>query len=227
MSAAVTYLNARVVGHAADTVRVARGRVAALGGRPQRGDAVVDLDGAFVLPGLINAHDHLELNNFPRLKWRERYANAREWIADFQPRFATDPQLLGPLAVPLPARLFQGGLKNLLSGATMVAHHNPAHYTFQRSDFPVRVAGRLRYSHSLGVDGAATVAAEYRRTPRIAAPRAAGRGSFTPPRASTRRPRPSSTNWPRSAAWGRTRCWCTARPWARRRGPSWRRAARG
>ena len=34
---------------------------------------VVDLDEAVVLPGLINAHDHLELNSFPRLKWRPRY----------------------------------------------------------------------------------------------------------------------------------------------------------
>ena len=62
---------------------------------PQRGDLVVDLDEAVVLPGLINAHDHLELNSFPRLKWRPQYANVREWIADFQPRFASDPALGG------------------------------------------------------------------------------------------------------------------------------------
>ncbi|MCC7361381.1 MAG: amidohydrolase family protein [Anaerolineales bacterium] len=166
MSAAVTYLNARVVGAAADSLRVARGRVAALGERPAPGDAVVDLDGAFVFPGLINAHDHLQLNNFARLKWRDRYANARDWIADFQPRWAADPRLLGPLAVPLPARLFQGALKNLLSGATTVAHHDPAHYTFHRRDFPVRVVSRMCYSHSLGVQGERAVAAAYRRTPR-------------------------------------------------------------
>jgi Amidohydrolase family len=116
------------------------------------------------LPGLVNAHDHLELNNFPRLKWRERYANAAEWIADFQPRFDSDPALAGPRAVPLADRLLVGGLKNLLSGATTVCHHNPLHRPLRRG-FLVRVVTRFRFSHSLYVDGEA-VAREYRRTPR-------------------------------------------------------------
>src|SRR5690349_509805 len=133
---AVTFVNARVAGSAAQTVRVARGKVAALGSGPARGDAVVDLGGAYVYPGLINAHDHLELNNFPRLKWRDRYANAGEWIADFQPRFKTDPQLIEPMRVRIEARLYRGGLKNLLSGATTVAHHNPLHFSMLRADYP-------------------------------------------------------------------------------------------
>ena len=165
--AAVCFVNARVVGNAAGgtTLRVARGRVAAVGAPPSRGDVVVDLDGAHIFPGLVNAHDHLELNNFPRLKWRARYASATEWIADFQPRFKTDPQLLKPLAASREARLFIGGLKNLLSGVTTVAHHNPLHASLRRADFPVRVVQHFRFSHSLLIDGDA-VAAAYRRTPR-------------------------------------------------------------
>jgi len=124
---------------------------------------VLDLAGSLLLPGLINAHDHLELNNFPRLKWRERYANAREWIADFQPRFAADPALAEPRAVPLADRLHLGGLKNLLAGATTVCHHNPLHPPLRRR-FPVRVVQRYRFSHSLLIDGDA-VAGEYRRAP--------------------------------------------------------------
>jgi cytosine/adenosine deaminase-related metal-dependent hydrolase len=139
--------------------------VAGLDGPPGQGDRVFDLGGAILLPGLINAHDHLELNNFPRLKWRERYANAREWIADFQPRFETDPALALPRAVALRDRLLIGGLKNLLSGVTTVCHHNPLHRPLRRG-FPVRVVTRYRYSHSIHIDGEARVSREYRRTPK-------------------------------------------------------------
>jgi cytosine/adenosine deaminase-related metal-dependent hydrolase len=163
--AALCFVNAQVVDRGVTTLRVARGRVAAIGAAPQRGEVVIDLAGAYVYPGLVNAHDHLELNNFSRLKWRERYANASEWIADFQPRFKTDPDLLGPLAVPLEARLWIGGLKNLLSGVTTVAHHNPLHAALRRADFPVRVVQSYGFSHSLHMDGDA-VASVYRRTPR-------------------------------------------------------------
>jgi cytosine/adenosine deaminase-related metal-dependent hydrolase len=164
----VLLAGARVVaetGEAANTLRLAAGRVRALGAAAQWGDEAVDLRGAFVYPGMVNAHDHLELNNFPALKWRLYYPNAREWIADFQPRFVTDPALAGPLGVPLDDRLFVGGLKNLLSGATTVCHHNPLRAALRRREFPVRVVTRMRYSHSLLIDGE-TVAAAYRRTPR-------------------------------------------------------------
>jgi cytosine/adenosine deaminase-related metal-dependent hydrolase len=162
----LTLVNAQVVaghGRLARTLRIRRGRIDGLDVAPDTGDEVVDLDGSFVFPGLINAHDHLELNSQPRLKWRDHYGNASEWIADFQPRFKTDPALAVTTAETLDDRLWVGGLKNLLAGVTTVCHHNPMHRALRRR-FPVRVVQRFGYSHSLHIDGEA-VATSHHQTP--------------------------------------------------------------
>jgi cytosine/adenosine deaminase-related metal-dependent hydrolase len=162
----LTFVNAQVVapgGRLARTLRVKRGRIDGLDVAPDKGDEVVDLERSFVFPGLINAHDHLELNSQPRLKWREKYVNASEWIADFQPRFDSDPALAVTKPETLDERVWIGGLKNLLAGVTTVCHHNPLHRVLRRR-FPVRIVERFGYSHSLHIDGAA-VAASHRKTP--------------------------------------------------------------
>jgi cytosine/adenosine deaminase-related metal-dependent hydrolase len=162
----VTFVNAQVVmpgNRLAQTLRIRRGRIDGIDVAPDKRDEVIDLGGSFVFPGLINAHDHLELNSQPRLKWRDRYANASEWIADFQPRFATDPALAVTAPETLDDRVWVGGLKNLLAGVTTVGHHNPIYRALRRR-FPVRIVEQCGFSHSLHIDGEA-VAASHRRTP--------------------------------------------------------------
>lgn len=164
---AISFINARVLnddGIIAASLRVKRGCVDEIDAKFYNGDLIVDLNGDLIAPGLINAHDHLEFNCFKRLKWREKYRNAAEWIADFQPRFESDPDLLEPMAIPIADRLWVGGLKNLLSGVTTVCHHNPWHRALDNG-FPVRVVKNFRHSHSLLIDGE-KVAASYQRTPR-------------------------------------------------------------
>lgn len=162
----LTFVNVQAVGSDGrlwPTLRIVGRHIDGLGVAPGADDAVIDAGSAFVFPGLINAHDHLELNSQPRLKWREQYANAREWIADFQPRFHTDPALAINRPDTLADRLWVGGLKNLLSGVTTVGHHNPLHRVLRRR-FPVRVVRRFGFSHSLLVDGPG-VRASHARTP--------------------------------------------------------------
>jgi cytosine/adenosine deaminase-related metal-dependent hydrolase len=114
-------------------------------GRPE---LTLDGGGALALPGLINAHDHLELNSAPRIKYRERHQHCLQWFEDIERRLDSDPVLLALRRAPLADRLLIGGLKNLLSGATTVAHHNELHAELA-PPFPLRVVRELGFCHSL------------------------------------------------------------------------------
>ena len=107
-----------------------------------------DLEGLQVLPGLINAHDHLEFALFPRLG-RRLYANATEWASDiYRPEEAPVRE---HLQVPKRVRLLWGGLRNLASGVTTVCHHNPYEAAFDE-DFPVRVVRHYGWAHSIAFE---------------------------------------------------------------------------
>jgi cytosine/adenosine deaminase-related metal-dependent hydrolase len=118
-------IGARIARNACETERmdvsIRHGRIVGFGPGRAR-DLEVDLSGYLLLPGLINAHDHLEFNLFPRLG-RGPYGNAVEWARDvYHPDC---PPVAQHLALTKRIRLLWGGLKNLLSGVTTVAHHNP------------------------------------------------------------------------------------------------------
>ncbi len=126
-------------------VEIQRGRVRSFGSAASGGPRL-NLDGYLILPGLINCHDHLEFNLFPRLG-RGPYSNAAAWAEDiYHPNCSP---LKEHLAVPKAVRLVWGGLKNLLSGVTTVAHHNPYEAAVFENGFPVRVVKRLGWAHSL------------------------------------------------------------------------------
>ena len=112
-------------------------------------DRDVDLEGRLLLPGLVNGHDHLDFSTFPFLG-NPPYAGVYDWAADVEGGKA-DSLAREALEVPLTDRLFLGGLRNLLSGVTAVAHHNPYHRSLGRRDFPVRVLDRYQFAHSPGL----------------------------------------------------------------------------
>ncbi len=174
---AVALVNARVVaeGCTLSSIRFSS-RILGIDSPPERSDVVVDVEGAFVLPGLVNAHDHLELNHFGRVKFRDSYENASVWIDDMRPKLRDDPAIREGRSHPLRDRLLAGALKNLLAGVTTVSHHNPFYRELGRG-FPLRVVRRYGWAHSFFLEGGRVGAAgergpdigrAYRKTPRDA-----------------------------------------------------------
>jgi cytosine/adenosine deaminase-related metal-dependent hydrolase len=104
----------------------------------------LDLSGLQILPGRINAHDHLHFALFPRLG-SGPYPNATAWARDiYHPE--SEP-IRSHLSVPKRLRLLWGGLRNLLCGVTTVSHHDACDPIFAE-DFPVAVAPQ-GWAHSL------------------------------------------------------------------------------
>ena len=147
------------------SLRVLGDTIVSLDLPPEPGDRIVDLQGDRLLPGLINAHDHLQLNDLPRLKYRAQYGNFTEWVDDIQPRLAREPLFIAHHALPRARRLLIGGIKNLLSGVTTVAQHDPGDASLAAPDFPLRVLAEQGWSHSLALDGGEAVLAACERTP--------------------------------------------------------------
>jgi hypothetical protein len=122
--------------------------------------ADIDLTGYLVLPGLINAHDHLQFALYPRLG-HPPYRNYVEWGENIHRKFAD--VVATHHSIPKCARLWWGGLRNLLCGVTTVCHHDPLWPELRRGDFPVRVVQQYGWSHSLALGG--DLLGAYRATP--------------------------------------------------------------
>ena len=140
--------NARIV----ECDRTRRETLAFEGGRVAAGSSgfTVDLRDHVVFPGLINAHDHLQLNNVPPLPHDAPFSNSYEWIDAFE-AYRSVARVTAAVAVPSATRHWQGGFKNVLCGATTVAHHDPLHETHSDPNFPVDVVREFGWSHSLGL----------------------------------------------------------------------------
>jgi cytosine/adenosine deaminase-related metal-dependent hydrolase len=158
---AVTFVNA---GNA-DSLRIAGSRIAAVGAAGSAGDLVVDLKGDRLLPGLINAHDHLHLNTLQPLEPTGHWRHAREWVAQVNLHRQANPTFESQIAVARDERLLIGGVKNLLSGVTTVAHHDPLYPLLASERFPTGVLANYGWSHSLYIDGDERVRNSYLRTP--------------------------------------------------------------
>lgn len=111
-----------------------------------RSTQIVDLRGMLVLPGLVNAHDHLQYATFPRLG-RGPYTSWREWAADIHATNADEIDKC--LETPKHQRIWHGILRNLCAGVTTVCHHDPAHWLLRDLEVPINVHTSFGWAHSL------------------------------------------------------------------------------
>jgi cytosine/adenosine deaminase-related metal-dependent hydrolase/SAM-dependent methyltransferase len=136
-------------------LELTNGRIAAIHSEPSQGHSprgarlAADLTGFLIIPGLINAHDHLEFALFPRLGKGE-YRNFTQWANDIhQP---TVSPIREHRAVPKAARLWWGAIRNLLCGVTTVCHHNPYVPEVFDGEFPLRVLRDFGWAHSIPME---------------------------------------------------------------------------
>jgi cytosine/adenosine deaminase-related metal-dependent hydrolase len=138
------------------SIEIESGRIARIG-RGSRSlvtrltaSETIDLSGYFLLPGLINAHDHLEFALYPRLA-DGPYRNYVEWGEDIHRKFSD--VIAKHHAVPRNIRLLWGGIRNLLCGVTTVSHHNPLWPQLLQDDYPIRVVKNYGWAHSVALGG--------------------------------------------------------------------------
>lgn len=110
---------------------------------------LVDLRDHLIFPGLINAHEHLQINAVPPLAADDVFPNSYAWIEAFQAHF-NDADVMAALRLPKALRMRHGALKNLLAGTTCVAQHDPWHAALDAADFPVAVLREFGWSYALG-----------------------------------------------------------------------------
>ena len=130
-------------------VRIANGLIKEIDSHltPLKKERVLHFPNHYLYPGLINAHDHLEMNLYPHLG-NPPYNNYIGWGTDiYKPK---ESPLKEIERVNLEDRLLWGGVKNLISGVTTVVHHNPWNRFLSSSDFPIRVLKKYAWAHSLG-----------------------------------------------------------------------------
>ena len=110
------------------------------------GNLAIEFTDAICFPGLINSHDHLEFNLFPKLGNR-KYKDYIEWGADIH-KINIDV-INEVLKIPLPLRIEYGIYKNLLSGVTTVVHHG--NQTL-KNKYLIDVVTGYNYLHSVKLE---------------------------------------------------------------------------
>lgn len=106
----------------------------------------LDLNGLIVLPGLINAHDHLLGTYLPKVGDRRPYLNWLAWDNDLK----SSPVYTERQAIESSDLYLLGGYRHLISGVTSVQDHMP-HFVQDmfKENSPVKIIDEYSVYHSV------------------------------------------------------------------------------
>jgi cytosine/adenosine deaminase-related metal-dependent hydrolase len=107
----------------------------------------LDFNGAIAFPGLVNSHDHLEFNLYPKLG-NMVYKDYVEWGIDIHLKNNDVINMIE--RVPYELRYKWGLYKNLLCGVTTVAHHGKGK-NFKFDGMPDTI-NHYNYLHSVQLE---------------------------------------------------------------------------
>src|SRR5580704_1147043 len=127
------------------TLSISNSRIESIGGREETANVSIESNSAIDLQGFLL---------FPGLGAGE-YRNSVEWADDIHRRESA--VIAMHRQVPKYVRLWWGGIRNLLCGATTVSHHNPYDALVFDNDFAVRVLREYTWAHSLSMDSEAAL----------------------------------------------------------------------
>lgn len=126
-------------------IRIAGDKITAVSGESGSDGEQLQLNftNAFVFPGLVNSHDHLDFNLFPALG-KSTYQNYTEWGKHIHETYKDE--IASVLKVPVLLREQWGIVKNLLCGVTTVVNHGNK---IQNHDTLINVHERYNFLHSV------------------------------------------------------------------------------
>ncbi len=113
-----------------------------------KNELAIGFKDCIAFPGLINSHDHLEFNIYPKLG-HKHYDDYVEWGDDIHIK---DKVLIDSIEdVPVEIRMKYGVMKNLICGVTAAAHHGD--YSKILDDSPVSIIRKGTCIHSVRLGG--------------------------------------------------------------------------
>lgn len=109
-------------------------------------EQIINFENVICFPGLINSHDHLDFDLFPKLG-NKKYQDYVEWGEYIHQK--NKEEINSVLKIPVEVRIEFGIIKNILCGVTTVFHHGKNACSYENEIIDIKTGGRMIHSVQL------------------------------------------------------------------------------